>query len=241
MALRTGLSTEDMDRWAAALRATPEDPLELISWLVKDVRPYFPFQRALLVHGEQVAGEIRVTHLVTYGHNPQYIDQLSRTFDLKTRGCLTWWLAHRAPFCIDTEAPPSFATQFELDEIREFDLGCVGAHGVLNPTGSAGTYFSFSGISAPTGPWHLEALRLIAPMLNDLFLRHLAASTVRGVDHTALTPRQKDIVRLAARGLSGKSIARELAISEKTVRNQLTMIYEHLGVHDYRGMLQVIR
>src|SRR4051812_8378787 len=127
MALRTSLSGPDMDRWANALRTTPEDPLALVSWLVKDVKQFFPFERALLIHGEQVAGEIRVTHLVSHGHTDEYIDQLSRTFDLRNRGCLTWWMMNRAPFCIDLAAPPPFATRFELDELRDFELGCIAA------------------------------------------------------------------------------------------------------------------
>jgi DNA-binding NarL/FixJ family response regulator len=49
-------------------------------------------------------------------------------------------------------------------------------------------------------------------------------------DHFNLTARELEVACLAAQGLSAKNIARKLFISEKTVRNQLGMIYSKLGV-----------
>lgn len=235
------VSAQDMEQWSIALRAMPKEPRGLIPWLVDSVKPFFPFERVLLIHGEHVAGQIRIAHVASHGHSDEFLQQLSGTFDLSRRGCLSWWLQHRAPFCIDPDEPPAFASAFELEEIRAFNLGRIAAHGVVSPTGNAGTYFSFAGLPQPPGEWHLDMLRLIAPMLNDLFVRHLAASQNAIAQHGNLTPRQRDIVRLAARGLSSKGIGRELDISEKTVRNQLTAIYECLGVRDYRGMLAAMR
>jgi DNA-binding NarL/FixJ family response regulator len=53
-------------------------------------------------------------------------------------------------------------------------------------------------------------------------------------DSTAepLTQRERDIVRLVGEGLKNDGIAKRLAISEKTVRNNLTVIYEKVGVSD---------
>lgn len=46
----------------------------------------------------------------------------------------------------------------------------------------------------------------------------------------SLTHRESAIARLAAQGLAAKKIAAQLYISEKTVRNQLVIIYSKLGV-----------
>ena len=46
-----------------------------------------------------------------------------------------------------------------------------------------------------------------------------------------LTPRERDILLLLARGLTNLDIANDLFISEKTVRNNVTKIFEKLGVH----------
>jgi DNA-binding NarL/FixJ family response regulator len=46
-----------------------------------------------------------------------------------------------------------------------------------------------------------------------------------------LSERQRDILRLLARGLSNHEISRELFLSEKTVRNYVSQIYEMLNIH----------
>ena len=49
---------------------------------------------------------------------------------------------------------------------------------------------------------------------------------------TSLTPRERDVLALVATGLPNKSIARRLAISEKTVKAHLTRVFSVLGVSD---------
>jgi len=51
-----------------------------------------------------------------------------------------------------------------------------------------------------------------------------------GFARSNLTPRELEVARLAARGLPAKKIAAKLFISDKTVRNQLAVIYSKLGV-----------
>jgi DNA-binding NarL/FixJ family response regulator len=51
-----------------------------------------------------------------------------------------------------------------------------------------------------------------------------------GFDRSKLTPRELEVARLAACGLPAKKIAAKLFISDKTVRNQLAVIYNKLGV-----------
>ncbi len=46
-----------------------------------------------------------------------------------------------------------------------------------------------------------------------------------------LSTREREILNLLARGLTNLDIGRELFISEKTVRNHVTRIFEKLGVH----------
>ena len=46
-----------------------------------------------------------------------------------------------------------------------------------------------------------------------------------------LSTREREILSLLARGLTNLEIGRELFISEKTVRNHVTKIFDKLGVH----------
>lgn len=45
-----------------------------------------------------------------------------------------------------------------------------------------------------------------------------------------LTPREREILSLLSRGLDNRAIASHMSLSEKTIRNYLTRIYEKLGV-----------
>jgi DNA-binding NarL/FixJ family response regulator len=48
----------------------------------------------------------------------------------------------------------------------------------------------------------------------------------------ALTDREREVLRLVTRGLPNKLIARELGISEKTVKAHLTTVFQRIGVSD---------
>lgn len=51
-------------------------------------------------------------------------------------------------------------------------------------------------------------------------------------DRSGLSPRQFDVLRALSRGLPTKSIARELNISDNTVKEHLTGLYQALGVRN---------
>jgi DNA-binding NarL/FixJ family response regulator len=51
-----------------------------------------------------------------------------------------------------------------------------------------------------------------------------------------LSGRERDIVRLIGEGLRNEQIAGRIGISEKTVRNQLSSLFDKLGVNDRLGL-----
>ncbi len=54
----------------------------------------------------------------------------------------------------------------------------------------------------------------------------------KGTKPEALTPREVEVIGMIGKGLKSKVIARELLISEATVRHHLSSIYGKLGVDD---------
>ncbi len=54
----------------------------------------------------------------------------------------------------------------------------------------------------------------------------------RDISDELLTPREKEVLRLVAQGESNRSIAKNLFISEKTVKNHLYRIFQKLEVDD---------
>lgn len=236
----TSLSEIDLHAWVRAVAQQPTGPDDLTAWLQGPLKEFFPFEALVLAYGELVAGEVRVTNMLSCGHAPEYLEQIGATFDLKQRGSLQRWLVTREPFYIDPRCPPAFASAFELKEIEDFNLKNVAGHGVLNIKANAGSYFGFSGVREPLGEWHCAALGLIAPYLNAWFLSHATQAGESNLCHR-LTERQKVIARLLASGLNDKAIARHLGISEKTVRNQLTEAYARVGVHKRTQLMALLK
>jgi len=49
---------------------------------------------------------------------------------------------------------------------------------------------------------------------------------------SSLTPREREVLELIARGLTNREIAEQLVIAPKTVRNHVSRIYGKLGVNN---------
>jgi DNA-binding NarL/FixJ family response regulator len=62
--------------------------------------------------------------------------------------------------------------------------------------------------------------------------REMLAERARPRNEPDLSARELDVLRLVARGMPNKLIARELEISEKTVKAHLTSVFARLGVSD---------
>jgi DNA-binding CsgD family transcriptional regulator len=222
----------DLKAWVAALSAVPTGAMteeRILNWVEGPLRRFFPFQRFLGGYGRLSGGRIQMRKLVTSGHEAAFLASLENAFNLTSRGCFAWWVQNRAAFILDLASPPPFATSSELDEIRQFSLGIIAAHGVIDPFANTGTYISFSGISADHPDSTRASLNLIAPVLHALFLatEQMASSPL---DLTKLTDRQRQLVDLAVMGLPDKTIATRLGISENTVGNHFRGIYERLGI-----------
>jgi DNA-binding CsgD family transcriptional regulator len=237
------LQEVDYQAWTMCLQKLDIAKHDLSLWLSAHLRKFFPFEKVIIATGSAVAGEIRVEHLLAIDHSQEYLGQLSQTFDVATRSSLASWLQTREPFVISGTDTDLIANQFELDEIRQFKLGTVAAHGVLNMGANAGTYCSFSGVPDRALEWHTSALRLIAPVVNDLMLNRCARLRENSQRDAlnALSPRQRLIARHVTDGQADKEIARHLAISEKTVRNQLSMMYSQLGIRQRTQLIGILR
>jgi DNA-binding CsgD family transcriptional regulator len=233
----------DMKSWTAALSAVPAGSItqdRILGWIEGPLRRFFPFQRFLGGYGRLAGGRIRMRNFITSGHQPAFIASLEDAFNLRARGCFAWWVQNRAAFILDPASPPAFATARELEEIRQFSLGVIAAHGVVDPFANAGTYISFSGVAADYPDRTKAALDIIAPVLHALFLatEQVASSPI---DLARLTDRQRQLVDLALMGLPDKTIASRLGISEHTVGNHFRGIYERLGISKRSQLIAALK
>lgn len=80
------------------------------------------------------------------------------------------------------------------------------------------------------------------PRMRGVLVAELARSGDAGDDiaidrDDGLTDRELEIVRLVAAGKKNKEVAAQLAISERTVRTNLTSVFQKLGVRDRIGLV----
>jgi DNA-binding NarL/FixJ family response regulator len=80
------------------------------------------------------------------------------------------------------------------------------------------------------------------PRMRGVLVAELARSGSDGDGLTidrddGLTDRELEIVRLVAAGKKNKEVAEQLAISERTVRTNLTSVFQKLGVRDRIGLV----
>jgi two-component system nitrate/nitrite response regulator NarL len=66
-------------------------------------------------------------------------------------------------------------------------------------------------------------------------LEHFEDSEASGPSDIALTPRELDVLNLLALGLSNKRAARDLGVSESTVKFHVASLYSKLGVQSRAG------
>jgi DNA-binding CsgD family transcriptional regulator len=243
------LSGLDLQTWLEALSALPVAPLterDILTWVEGPLRKFFPFDRFFGAYGSLSGGRIRKRSLTTSGYTEEFLSTLEDALDLNSRGCFAWWMSNRKAFFLDETGArderdlPVPATRRELDEIEQFALGAVAAHGVIDPYVNAGTYISFSGVPRTRHKQTLAALDLIAPVLHSLFLATKQAEKPR-IDLTALTDRQLELVDLALEGLSDKAIARRLSISDHTVGNHFRAIYARLGIGKRSQLIALLK
>ena len=80
----------------------------------------------------------------------------------------------------------------------------------------------------------LEGNNYVDPAVAGKLLAHIAQSAppVSSVSMPELSEREKEILRLLGEGLSNAEIARRLYLSEGTVRNYTSAIFDKLGVSD---------
>lgn len=74
--------------------------------------------------------------------------------------------------------------------------------------------------------------RVMASAVANRVLDMLTGATTPKEFYDGLTAREIEILKLLASGMANKQIAYRLKISEKTVRNHVSNMYEKLGIYD---------
>jgi DNA-binding NarL/FixJ family response regulator len=119
-------------------------------------------------------------------------------------------------------------TTFDLDEYV-YDALAAGASGFLLKDASARELITAVRVVAAGEA--LLAPSVTRRLIND-FARRRRAGRLRPEAARTLTPRELDVLRLVARGLSNTEIATELTLAEQTVKTHVGHILSKLGLRD---------
>ena len=87
--------------------------------------------------------------------------------------------------------------------------------------------------TGPLQPRHRWTVTMTAATTTEIFLGVPLAGEDRPT--TPLTPRESEVLLKLTSGRTARAIARELGVSERTVRKHLEHVYAKLGVHDRLG------
>jgi DNA-binding NarL/FixJ family response regulator len=118
-------------------------------------------------------------------------------------------------------------TTFDLDEYV-YDALCAGASGFLLKDVTAERLFDAVRVVAAG-----EAL--LAPAITRRLISEFARlrpSTPSAEALPALTPRETQVLRLVAEGLSNQEIAAQLVVTEETVKTHVSRVLSKLGLRD---------
>ncbi|WP_141575187.1 response regulator transcription factor [Actinomadura sp. WMMA1423] len=119
-------------------------------------------------------------------------------------------------------------TTFDLDE-HVYDALVAGASGFLLKDVTAERLFD--AVRVVAGGDALLAPAVTRRLIGE-FARLRPRPPSRGPELEALTPRETDVLRLVAAGLSNAEIAARLVVGEETVKTHVSRILRKLGLRD---------
>jgi DNA-binding CsgD family transcriptional regulator len=135
-------------------------------------------------------------------------------------------LAEMRRYRIDDLTPPDALPTMETAWARLIGTGCVaGPYEVAEPDG--GTFdVVYCGVADILPGLHLLAFVIAGWPADELVVVDPTGAVPR------LTPREREVLELAAEGFSGPQIAEQLVLSPRTVKRHFDNLYARLGVGD---------
>jgi DNA-binding NarL/FixJ family response regulator len=120
-------------------------------------------------------------------------------------------------------------TTFDLDEYV-YDALCAGASGFLLKDVTAERLFDAVRVIAAGEA--LLAPTVTRRLISEFALMRPRADTRSAAVLAALTPRETQVLRLVAEGLSNQEISARLVVAEETVKTHVSRVLSKLGLRD---------
>jgi transcriptional regulator EpsA len=201
------------------------------AWMHTHVHAFFPFGMMVAVLGSILDQTIFIERLICIGYPAEFVPQLQLEIKLSDRPLVARWYRERTPQIINADETHSQLSPFELEQMRKYDKRNFAVHGMVDIQGQKGSYISFSRLPDRLTEHHREKLTMMAPQLHQVLCSLQDMQAPRPVSSAcALSDRQREVLRLVARGKTNREIAAQLQRSESTIRNHVHTILANLGV-----------
>ena len=159
------------------------------------------------------------------------------------RGSIVWiltdtnnWLDMIAYYTQNNCTVVAMSRQQNIDELREALE--AGARGYIDALSNVDTLKQVANSISENAMW-LPAT-LVARMVSTLssVIKQQESSNV---DLNVLTDREREVTQLILKGASNKEVARQLDITERTLKAHLTSIFSKLGARDRMHLMLLIK
>ena len=209
-----------------------QDPDSFRGWCREEVRAFLPFGMLIVATGSLTHGLLFVDNLLGVDYPDEFMQQILRRVPLNERKVIQTWLSCRQPQIVTPTDIETNLSDLERFEFLSFDLRNFAAHGVINPTGTHASYFSFARVAEPLGSKTRKKLKLLAPHLHQALMAALmpAPNTAPGpTAYSLFSPKQLLVLRGLLEGLTNLQIANRVNRSPHTIKHQVAQILKRLG------------
>lgn len=203
-------------------------------WCATELRGFMGFGLLAYAAGRREGDVLSLQTLRGLNYADPYMTTLPRHMPLSTRRVVQAWLNTREPQLVRTCQAETELSPDEAQEFRDHMQTNIAAHGWIDPTGTLGSYFSFSRLHEPLDERMQLKLRMAAPYLHQALTEVQCRQDARNraaecrVTQLGLTPSEMDVLRGMAVGWSNARIASTLGKSALTVKTQVGAVLRKL-------------
>lgn len=211
----------------SALRiATPSD---FLAWTSGPLQSLFP--HGMLICGlGQIGGQgIRIRHMLAWNFPHGYVEAIRRDNAGVMSPIMQKWCREFRPQLFEPGRAPVDPSWLAI--FQRFGLANIAAHGMRDVSSNTASYFNFSRVPGPLGPRTAYLLELLVPHMHVALLRACSGATTTPAK-TALSAREREVLRWLREGKTNWEIAKILGTSENTVKHQVRSLLVKLGVNN---------
>ena len=226
-----------------ACRQAASNVLELDDfkhWTRNHVRPVLPHGALACVHGRIYGVGISLDYVVTVDYPVEHLEAIRNASGHMDTPLASRWHQRQAPVFFDPDAASDDIPKAWLGHFRRNQLGKTAANGVIDRENCVATYFSFHRLPALNEPQITTTLAELTPTLHETFtrvVRHLERSTAPiRYNFSLLSERELEIAKWIGNGKNNSDIAVLLGVTEKTVKNHITNIFDKTGCTNRAGL-----